>query len=252
MKRGKIKFMIALLIVAISYTGVQLKITSMNKRHKYELEQYSTKLEEKIKLTELQKKQLQEVSDKLNQLQIELDRQLNRVQQLQDSLKEMSVKTDIQSNIYNYILTVAIENNYRPEMLFGIIETESEWKLNLVSSTNDYGLCQINQSNLKYYKPLIINKYGSFDVFNPYMNIDMMIMNLNEFRYLYQKKFNSDPTEASLLLAYNSGNIRQNYSGNTYTNKVLNNTVQYERLVHVNNELSNMRKIFTGGYPVSR
>jgi len=245
MKRKEIKFMAILLIVTCLLLGFEVREVNLNKQYQDQLEQYHQKLDAGVKVLDTKNKEIQDQASKLNTLQKEIDEQITKIQKLGDELKDISVKTDMSNTIENYVEVVAKENGYRPELLLGMIQTESEWNLTKVSSTHDYGLCQINQSNFRVYEPLIFKKYGNFDVFNPYESIDMMIMNLNEFRDMYQDKYKAVPQEASLLLAYNSGNIKSNFGGNSYTTKVLGNTEQYGKWLGYVSEVSNLRKIIS-------
>lgn len=193
-------------------------------------------------VNELEKHQ-QELDQTLQQVQEQqqqLNDKLDKISKLQAKVEGLSVVTDIPPGLETYIKDNAKANDYRPELLLGIIQNESSWNYNEVSDTNDYGLCQINKTNFKTYRTQIVNKYGEFNEFNPYISVDLMVSILNDFRKMYYSKYKEYPSEKSLLFAYNTGKLRQDFGGNTYTSRVLKYTAEYEVMLEVQDEMSRM------------
>ena len=191
-----------------------------------ELEEHQQELDQTLQQVQEQQKQ---INDKLD-----------KISKLQSKLEGLSVVTDIPPGLETYITDSAKANDYRPELLLGIIQNESSWNYTEVSDTNDYGLCQINATNFKTYRTQVVNKYGEFNEFNPYISVDLMVSILNDFKKIYYNKYKEYPSEKSLLFAYNTGKLRQDFGGNTYTSRVLKYTAQYEVMLEVQHEMSNM------------
>lgn len=204
----------------------QLQDTEKARQQVNELEEHQQELDQELKQIQEQQKQLNEKLDKISNLQAKVE--------------GLSVVTDIPPGLQTYIRDSAKANDYRPALLLGIIQNESSWNYDEVSDTNDYGLCQINAVNFKTYRTQIINKYGEFNEFNPYTSVDLMVNILNDFRKMYYNKYKEYPSEKSLLLAYNSGKLRQDFGGNTYTSRVLKYTAEYEVMLNLQNQMSSL------------
>jgi soluble lytic murein transglycosylase-like protein len=194
--------------------------------------------QQQINELEEHQQELDQTLQQVQEQQKQLNDKLDKISKLQSKIEGLSVVTDIPPGLETYIKDSAKANDYRPELLLGIIQNESSWNYNEVSDTNDYGLCQINATNFKTYRTQIINKYGEFNEFNPYTSVDLMVNILNDFKKMYYSKYKEYPSEKSLLFAYNTGKLRQDFGGNTYTSKVLKYTSQYEVMLEVQDEMS--------------
>lgn len=118
---------------------------------------------------------------------------------------QVAVKTDIPKAWLDYLNKLAKEHKYDISLLQAIIEHESNWVPNKVSRTNDYGLAQINKSNLPYLKKKLSYKYKNFNIFNPYTNMDCMIVMLNDIRGTFERTYKRPIQNNELLISYNRG-----------------------------------------------
>ena len=78
-------------------------------------------------------------------------------------------------DLQDYIRELCDENEIPMSLVIAIIDVESEFDMNAISSTNDYGLMQINKSNHKW-----LRKHGVTDVLDPYQNVLGGIIILSE------------------------------------------------------------------------
>lgn len=102
--------------------------------------------------------------------------------------------TGLSHNLQDYIYTLCQQNGVPYELIFGLMKVESGFNPNAVSSTNDYGLCQINEINFGW----LSEQYGITDFLDPYQNVlcGISILGSNIKNYgTYEKA----------LMAYNMG-----------------------------------------------
>lgn len=102
--------------------------------------------------------------------------------------------TGLSHDLQDYIYTLCQQNSVPYELIFGLMKVESGFNSNAVSSTNDYGLCQINEINFGW----LSEQYGITDFLDPYQNVlcGISILGSNIKNYgTYEKA----------LMAYNMG-----------------------------------------------
>lgn len=102
--------------------------------------------------------------------------------------------TGLSHDLQDYIYTLCQQNGVPYELIFGLMKVESGFNPNAVSSTNDYGLCQINEINFGW----LSEQYGITDFLDPYQNVlcGISILGSNIKNYgTYEKA----------LMAYNMG-----------------------------------------------
>lgn len=140
---------------------------------------------------------------------------------------EVRLDEDIQEFIY------CLSYGYNLDFTFvmGLIQTESTFNSNIVSSTNDYGLMQINTINHEWLQ----EKLGITDFLDPYQNTRSGIYIL---RNLFEKY--EDPEK--VLMAYNLGETGAKKLWNKgiyetdYTKKVLKNIEQFKNYINERNK----------------
>lgn len=98
--------------------------------------------------------------------------------------------------IQEFIYYLAYGYNIDFYFIMAVIEHESDYRANLISKTNDYGLMQINQCNHEWLSKAL----GITDFLDPYQNI---MAGTYKFHLLFEKY--GDDT-AKVLMAYNMGN----------------------------------------------
>ena len=126
-------------------------------------------------------------------------------------------------DLQDYIRELCNENGIPMSLVIAIIDVESSFNANIVSSTNDYGLMQINKCNHEW-----LRKQGVTDVFNPYQNVRGGIMILSE---CYNENL------SKTLMSYNLGVARANalwnegVYGTSYSRAVLSAKGVYDEQV---------------------
>lgn len=138
-----------------------------------------------------------------------------------NEFKPYDINLDI--DIQKYIYDQSLQNNYSPELILAIIQHESKFKIDCISSTNDYGLGAINSVMLSYCMKL----YPDKDWKNPYDNIDFIIACLNYFRDRILTKYpdiSQEQLAEDLVSIYNTGEIQyfKGYINKDYVEKVYN------------------------------
>ena len=109
----------------------------------------------------------------------------------------INLSSDLQRYAYNMCKKYGV--NY--ETFLALMYTESKYNPNAVSSTNDYGICQINSSNHKYLR----NVLGVTDFFNPYENIKAGVYWLARYYNSWGYMKDSPEYEYNVLNSYNFG-----------------------------------------------
>jgi len=129
-------------------------------------------------------------------------------------LVDVPLDESLQEHIWNRCNEYGIVDNY--ELIYAVIRTESNYTANIVSSTDDYGLMQINACNHDW----LGGKLGIVDFLDPYQNVDAGI-------YLLQYLLNKYDTVEEALMCYNLGEggaakrWRDGVYTTSYTEKVL-------------------------------
>jgi Soluble lytic murein transglycosylase and related regulatory proteins (some contain LysM/invasin domains) len=224
---------LALGIYCAVYTANYAKQVETLKQSIIQQQDYTNKQELKLKEKD---KQLQETERRVKESQQKID-------ELKESIKNISVNTEVPKETFNYLVKVAKENDFKPELLFAIIQQESRWNTRLVSETNDYGLCQINEVNFEDYEKRLANKHPNFDIFDVHTNIDCMILNLNDTRNRYRKQYESEPSLETMLLAYNSGRFVQTASRGRYSSGVIGYMGEYKEWLNYVQSIQGMSNL---------
>lgn len=124
------------------------------------------------------------------------------------------VDEDLQSYIWSLCCLYDIEEQY--DLIFAIMRKESNFDSNAISSTNDYGLMQINVSN----HSSLSNKLGITDFLDPYQNVHAGI-------YMFANALHKYGSVTDALMAYNMGGggasklWKQGIHSTHYTDSVL-------------------------------
>lgn len=106
--------------------------------------------------------------------------------------KPLNIKLD--EDIQEFIYCLSYGYNIEFSFVMGLIEQESNFNVNAVSRTNDYGLMQINKSNHKW----LTEKFGFDDYLDPYQNTRAGL-------YILRKLFEKHQDPSKVLMAYHMG-----------------------------------------------
>lgn len=140
---------------------------------------------------------------------------------------EVGLDEDLQEFIYclSYVYNIDFP------FVMGLIQTESAFNSDVVSSTNDYGLMQINIVNHEWLQ----EKLGIKDFLDPYQNTRSGI-------YILRNLFEKYEDPAKVLMAYNLGETGaknlwdKGIYETDYTRKVFNNIEQFKNYMNERNE----------------
>lgn len=140
---------------------------------------------------------------------------------------EVGLDEDLQEFIY------CLSYGYNIDFVFvmGLIQTESTFNSDIVSSTNDYGLMQINTVNHEWLQ----EKLGITDFLDPYQNTRSGI-------YILRNLFEKYEEPEKVLMAYNMGEggakklWDKGIYETDYTRKVFNNIEQFKNYMNERNE----------------
>lgn len=137
------------------------------------------------------------------------------------------LEVELDEELQEFIYCLSYGYNIDYAFVMGLIEAESTYQVNAVSSTNDYGLMQINTVNHNWLK----EKLGVTDFLDPYQNTRSGIYIL---RNLFEKY--EDPEK--VLMAYNMGETGakrlwdKGIYETDYTNKVIKNIMKIKNYIN--------------------
>lgn len=126
---------------------------------------------------------------------------------------DVPLDEDLQDYIWSLCCMYDIDEHY--ELIYAMIQQESNFKSGVISSTNDYGLMQINKSN----HSSLSQRLGVTDFLDPYQNVHAGIYLMANLLHKY------DTPKA--LMSYNMGEggasklWRQGIYTTSYTEAVL-------------------------------
>ncbi len=137
------------------------------------------------------------------------------------------LEVELDEELQEFIYCLSYGYNIDYAFVMGLIEAESTYQVDVVSSTNDYGLMQINTVNHEWLK----EKLGVTDFLDPYQNTMSGIYIL---RNLFEKY--EDPEK--VLMAYNMGETGakrlwdKGIYETDYTNKVIKNIMKIKNYIN--------------------
>jgi hypothetical protein len=113
------------------------------------------------------------------------------------TLYNIKLSPDLQRYAYNMCKTYGV--NY--ETFLAVMYTESRFNTGSISSTNDYGLCQINMANFNHLNKVL----GITDLLNPYDNIKAGAYWLSRYYTAWGSSYCTPEYEYNVLNSYNFG-----------------------------------------------
>lgn len=131
-------------------------------------------------------------------------------------------------SLQDYLYEICAEEQVPITLILAMIETESNFNPEIISSTNDYGLMQLNKINHEWLK----EEYRATDMLNPYQNVFCGTKIISRF----VKKYDGDFNKA--LMAYNMGDFGANRAWNNgitstkYSEKILSLMKKYEEEIN--------------------
>ena len=128
--------------------------------------------------------------------------------------------------LQEFIYCLSYGYNIDYAFVMGLIETESTFDSGVISSTNDYGLMQINSINHEW----LTEKLGITDFLDPYQNTRSGI-------YILRNLFEKYEEPEKVLMAYNMGENGAKKLWNKgiyetdYTRKTINNITEFKNYI---------------------
>jgi soluble lytic murein transglycosylase-like protein len=212
-----------LIIVDIALAMVIVQLCETTTSQQREL------VQQKSQLYKLQSEN-EQLKDQRDELLVDYFKELTKSSELvvtQDGIYSDIVPLSEDLQIYTY--NKCVEYNVPYALVLGLIEQESDFNVNEVSTTNDYGLCQINACNFDF----LNEEIGMTDIMDPYQNIESGIYMLS----YYHEKYSKDEPWSITLVQYNMGPsgakklfATGKYSTN-YSNAVIEKSKKYEDIV---------------------
>lgn len=151
-----------------------------------------------------------------------------------DNLPEVSdiyyFDIPLSNSLQRFIYEVCADNEVPVTLVLALIEHESRFNPEAVSSTGDYGLMQINEVNHKNLE----ERFRTADMLDPYQNIFCGVKILSE----YIKKYEGNYSKA--LMAYNMGSYgaekawKNEIKSTKFSDSILTLFEKYEEVVKNN------------------
>jgi membrane-bound lytic murein transglycosylase MltF len=169
------------------------KIPTTNKKD-IEFEEETTESVEFETETETEEIKLKEDIEFETETETETIEQLrvNTLYYINDNGYERYLNNEYQDYLYKMCIKYNVENYY--SLFLAQMYHESGFNVNVISTTNDYGLMQINICNHEW----LSKKLGNGDFLNPYTNIEAGVYLMSMFLHKY-----NDVEKA--LVCYNMG-----------------------------------------------
>lgn len=104
------------------------------------------------------------------------------------------LQIELDEDVQHFIYDLSYACNIDYSFVMGLIQTESNFKSDAISPTNDYGLMQINIKNHEW----LTEKFGFTNYLDPYQNTSAGI-------YVLRKLFEKYEDPSKVLMAYNMG-----------------------------------------------
>lgn len=134
----------------------------------------------------------------------------------------------LSDSLQRYIYEICADEGVPVTLVLAMIEHESRFNPEVVSSTDDYGLMQINEVNHEWLE----EDYRCADMLNPYQNIFCGVKIISQ----YIVKYDGDYGKA--LMAYNMGDYgarkawQNGVSSTNYSANILELMQKYEEVSH--------------------
>lgn len=119
---------------------------------------------------------------------------------------DIKLSQELQLYTYTKCADLGIAEDY--ELVLAMMWQESNYRPNLISSTNDYGLMQINKCNHGW----LSEELGITDFLDPYQSIDAGTHIIASLLIKYK-----DPHKALMAYNYGEGGARSHWNRGTYT-----------------------------------
>ena len=155
---------------------------------------------------------------------------------IEPSIPEKYSNIPLEDSLKEYIYDTAIESDIPPEILFSIAWKESNFNIDSISATNDYGLFQINQINFNNLAANMNMDYQSFsnNIDDPYLNTKCAVKIITDCK----DKYNNDNWH-QVLMRYNMGpagaerNMQNGMYSSNYSRRIIDHAVTEYGLVNI-------------------
>ncbi|RDY21398.1 lytic transglycosylase domain-containing protein [Criibacterium bergeronii] len=145
-------------------------------------------------------------------------------ERLPDTKENFHFNIPLSHSLQDYLYEVCADEEVPITLILAMIETESNFNPEIISSTNDYGLMQLNKINHEW----LNQEFRAADMLNPYQNVFCGTKVIAS----YVRKYDGDFNKA--LMAYNMGDFGANrawdngITSTKYSEKILDLMKKYE------------------------
>jgi len=154
--------------------------------------------------------------------------------ELPESPQVVYYDVPLSHSLQKYIYEVCADEKVPVSLIIAIIDYESNFNPETVSSTDDYGLMQINEVN----HGELEEKYRCADMLDPYQNVFCGVKIIGQYLATYKDDY------AKALMAYNMGDYgakkawEDGITSTSYSEGILKLMNEYEQEVQENAESS--------------
>lgn len=128
----------------------------------------------------------------------------------------MLLNLPLSSDLQIYVKNLAYNYGIDHRIVYAIMAHESHFNPNAYSTTNDYGLMQINGCHLTKFA----NLTGSWNMFDPYANVHYGIKLLSDlYRTSYGRNFQEKTANVLMKYQYGEGGAFGQYNQGIYTSE---------------------------------
>lgn len=151
-------------------------------------------------------------------------------EKLPDTKENFHFNIPLSYSLQDYLYEVCADEEVPITLILAMIETESSFNPEIISSTDDYGLMQLNKINHEW----LNEEFRAADMLNPYQNVFCGTKVIAS----YVRKYDGDFNKA--LMAYNMGDYGANkawdngITSTKYSEKILGLMKKYEEEINGN------------------
>lgn len=151
---------------------------------------------------------------------------------LADTSEVFLYDVPLSDSLQRYIYEICADEGVPVTLVLAMIEHESRFNPEVISTTDDYGLMQINSVSHEWLE----ESYRCADMTNPYQNVFCGVSIIGS----YIERYESDYTKA--LMAYNMGDYGakkawgNGITSTNYSTKILALMAEYEEVSHAKSD----------------
>lgn len=234
MKNITRRFILPIITALLILTIIIAVTTIINVKQDEKISKLETKLKSTIDTMGTIESNINTLEKQIEDLECncEYESEINDLKKHLENLKNNNTKSTsaklldipLSKELQEYTIETSNKFGVPSELMFALMKVESNFKPNLISSTNDYGLCQINKIN----HSRLSKELGIKDFLDPKSSILAGTYIMSG----YYQKYNGDLHR--MLMAYNMGEagarnaVSRGFTTSRYSRKVIENYNKYK------------------------